>query len=262
MPVSKPASQTGHYSCRSAEFMAGRLLSPHFDRQPATASAVNCPARRKSRTCEQIRLGFLGLRNRGQQGKSRFPRGLIHRASEPPDKQNSSPECSGAGRSRRGFFSLFSLIANRRRRAARLGTAGPRTARPEPRKQRTAGSWTAGLRLTSHRLASFRLASLGTAGPDTAGQGTAGPRTAGPRSTRRRSTGLRGGSRFGRGSIGTIFLGHYPLICTPKGYTQHREKHRDATNTRAIHSKNLQLTGTVALRDSHSRRHSLPAPQP
>jgi hypothetical protein len=42
-----------------------------------------------------------------------------------------------------------------------------------------------------------------------------------------------------------------------KGQTQHRDKYRDAQKIRSIHSKNLQLTGTVALRNAHMRRHKL-----
>jgi hypothetical protein len=42
-----------------------------------------------------------------------------------------------------------------------------------------------------------------------------------------------------------------------KGQTQHRDKDRDAQKILSIHSKNLQLTGTVALRNAHMRRHKL-----
>jgi hypothetical protein len=42
-----------------------------------------------------------------------------------------------------------------------------------------------------------------------------------------------------------------------KGQTQQRDKDRDAQKILSIHSKNLQLTGTVALKNAHMCRHKL-----
>jgi hypothetical protein len=73
-----------------------------------------------------------------------------------------------------------------------------------------------------------------------------------------RRTAFRGGGRTtsnGRASVAS----DRSLLSAQQGDSEHRDTQRDAKQIRAIHLSNLQLTGTVALRNPHSRRHCFPA---
>ena len=140
-----------------------------------------------------------------------------------------------------------------RRGGARLGTAGT-----QPRQQ-VALRPAAGGRLTRRRLAGLRLgrrlarrggARLRTAGTQP-GQQVALRLAAGGRLTGRRLTGRRRftGRRSARQRSARLRTTG-PGGIRRQGDAQHRNQDCDANHKGAIHSRILQLTGTVALRDS------------
>jgi len=134
-------------------------------------------------------------------------------------------------------------------RRAGLRRTGPRTASEQPE----ACPRTASLR----RAGRHRLTRLRCTGPRTAGeQPDARPGTTSPRRASYRRTSLRG---FNRGSSGgRLVLRNRLRVGAQQGNAQYRNQ-RDTKNTRAFHSRNLQVkTSTVTLTYTFAVPTSLP----